>query len=511
EASGSLTADDPYDFQNYDADGEMAVNAKYKPVSNISLEATFNPDFSQIEPDAAQVDVNSSSVLAFPERRPFFQEARQLFYTWRFAYYSRMINDPKVAFKASGKIGKTSFGYLSAYDEHSPFILPFEDASVYVLGKESYSNVLRWLHTVGEDSYIGLLATDRRFEGGGSGTMMNFDGQWRMHENYRLQVQAMASHINEPDDPELNEQISPYIERGWVDSTFGDEGYTALFDGESFNGYYWIINLEERARHLNFDIGYLEAGPTYRSDLGFQRDGNWRSVETFGCYIIYFDNGWLEKLEPNFSITNRWNFDGQKKYRGGEFGLIADLRGQLILSADYSTHSESFRGIEFDNLWSIYGRASKSFSEQLYLRVSGDYGRQVSRSYLVTGKQTSLNLYAYIRPSDRLQIEPDYNYIKSVNTSDNSILYEGYIFRTKAYYYFSRKFNIRLVAQYNDIYETLNIDPLVTYRINPFTVFYLGTSYEYCEMTGTENGFEEDNVYLNQRQFFVKLQYLFQI
>ncbi len=214
-------------------------------------------------------------------------------------------------------------------------------------------------------------------------------------------------------------------------------------------------------------------------------------------------------MVPNFDLSTKWNFDGRKKYQSAELGLNLETQGQVNISTSYQAGSETFRNIEFDDIWLLSLGASKTFSEKLFVRALADYGRQISRLHLLPGKQTSINLYAYIRPNDRLQIEPDYDYIKSIHAEENSTLYEGYIFWTRIYYHFNREFNIRLIVQYDDLYETLNVDPLITYRINPFTVFYLGTTYEYCKWISSENGYDEKNTYLNKRQFFVKLQYMF--
>jgi hypothetical protein len=47
----------------------------------LTAEAAVNPDFSQVESDAAKIDVNSTFGLFYPERRPFFQEGSDLFNT----------------------------------------------------------------------------------------------------------------------------------------------------------------------------------------------------------------------------------------------------------------------------------------------------------------------------------------------------------------------------------------------------------------------------------------------
>src|SRR5690606_10975129 len=80
---GALLSHDPAaPFENDRLDGAASLSARYGITSSISAEATINPDFSQIESDAAQIDVNDTFALFYPERRPFFQEGSDLYATW---------------------------------------------------------------------------------------------------------------------------------------------------------------------------------------------------------------------------------------------------------------------------------------------------------------------------------------------------------------------------------------------------------------------------------------------
>ncbi|MDO8834471.1 MAG: DUF5916 domain-containing protein, partial [Vicinamibacterales bacterium] len=73
--------------------------------TNVSLDATANPDFSQVESDAGQVAVNERFALFFAEKRPFFLEGIELFATPNQLVYTRRIVDPIGGAKFTGKIG----------------------------------------------------------------------------------------------------------------------------------------------------------------------------------------------------------------------------------------------------------------------------------------------------------------------------------------------------------------------------------------------------------------------
>ncbi len=120
------------------------------------LGAVVYPDFSQIESDAAQISVNNTFSIFYPEKRPFLLEGADLFGTLASAFYSRMINNPLGASRLTQKSGSFSLAYLVAYDRESPFIVPGEEGSDFVgTSERSLSNVARSKYDFGSESFIG--------------------------------------------------------------------------------------------------------------------------------------------------------------------------------------------------------------------------------------------------------------------------------------------------------------------------------------------------------------------
>jgi hypothetical protein len=73
----------------------------------------------------------------------------------------------------------------------------------------------------------------------------------------------------------------------------------------------------------------------------------------------------------------------------------------------------------------------------------------------------------------------------------------------------SRALSGRLVFQYNDRFDCWDVNPLVTYRINSLSVFYLGSTQEYQNLNYADNG--RDGWCLASRQYFLKFQYLLRL
>ena len=96
---------------------EFGGNVRWGITSNLTLNGTINPDFSQVEGDIGQVASDSRFALSFPERRPFFVEGSEQFTTPNNLVYTRRIGEPVGAVKLTGKLGSTAIGLLSAVDD----------------------------------------------------------------------------------------------------------------------------------------------------------------------------------------------------------------------------------------------------------------------------------------------------------------------------------------------------------------------------------------------------------
>ncbi|MEW6411087.1 MAG: DUF5916 domain-containing protein [Candidatus Zixiibacteriota bacterium] len=511
--SGSLSdSDDPFStFDNSDPDGELSLNGKYSVTSDIVVEASYNPDFSQVEADADQIDVNTNFALSFAERRPFFQEGSDLFSTIFAAVYTRSINDPDFTAKVTARKERTSFAYLTAHDENSPIIMPFEEGSAIFLGGKSTSNIMRARQTFGENSHAGILVTDRRFEGGGSGSVLSFDGAVHLSQKYKFEWQTMATHTAEPDDSTITfDEDDPDFHY----STFDDGKYTAGFNGESFwgNAYYFGVNRETRNSFV--DLSYLERSPTYRTANGFQAKNDQRSARLYSQYVFRFDDGLFQWVIPTVQLGNAWNFAGELKERFVDLGFETKLRtAQTNMHSRYYRGLERWGGIDFEDIWLLH----TCFNTQPGLKLA--FGGSINYSHVVAQsedppimeKEVAASAWVDLRPIDRLYIETSYTYVKGNALETDEELYEGYIMRSRWSLQLTKALSLRLVGQYNDFSESFDLDPLLTYRISPFSVFYVGSTYDYCTYNGLGVDGRDTKTCLTSRQFFMKLQYLFQI
>ena len=500
--SGLLNGDSQ--FENYDVDGEAGIGITYDVSSDLSTEATINPDFSQVESDAAQIDVNSTFALFYPEKRPFFQEGSDLFETYFEAVYTRSINDPLGAGKFTWRKGSNSVAYLTGYDEHSPLILPFEESSEIVENGESYSNILRARHDFGGQSHVGLIATDRRFEGGGSGSLVGADGQIRFSPSNTFRFQLLATGTEEVNNLALTDSA-------FNATRFDEDEYTCGLDGESFWGHGAYAMLVRETRNYWLAANYWEKSPTFRADNGFEPSNNYRMPSAEAGVIKRFDEPRVvESLALNVEAARKWNFDGVQKDEWAMTNLEGQLRAaQTAFHVMYMGSNELFSGIQFDGIWQTHACLSMRPVEALSFGGNYNYGHRIARRQLVMGKETNIGAWADIKPIDRLLVSFSFARLTSDDVETDERLFSQSVFRTRIGFQILRELSARLILQYNDRYDTWDVDPLVTYRLNPFSIFYVGSTRNYQDFDQVESGL--DGWTLTDRQYFVKLQYLFQL
>ena len=163
----------PDAFASVDSDPDAGISAKYGVTSAITVEGTVNPDFSQVESDSFQVEVNQRFPVFYSEKRPFFMEGMGTFElagaggdsNMRTAVHTRVIVDPLWGAKSSGSAGRASFAVLAAGDE-APGQQALGEPPNPFLGERKKYFIGRGQWSLGRSSYAGVLLTDSEFGGG---------------------------------------------------------------------------------------------------------------------------------------------------------------------------------------------------------------------------------------------------------------------------------------------------------------------------------------------------------
>ncbi len=488
---------DPHSGLKYDSpDGRLSLGARYSLSSSSTIEAAWKPDFSQVESDAAQIDVNSTFALFYEESRPFFQEGYELFSTPFNAVYTRSINDPLVAAKFVGRMPRTSIAYLGGRDLHSPIVLPFEERGEVLVAGKSTTNIMRAKHTFGDDSFIGGLFTNRILDGGGSGSLGGVDGRLRLTKRYNIQYQVLLSHTEEPKDSALTADLGT--------TTFDGGRHTAAFDGEAYWGQAYFAGIFRDAKFWNFNIQYYDKNPTFRADNGFVVGNDYRSVELWNSINFYPGRDWLNLVSFNTDVSSIYNYHGTRKDSWIMPMAVVQTLGQTRLEIGYLWDSERFKDIVFNNMRRVTIELSSNFSDPVNVEFNGGFGRFIARNLdvPVLGSGYNFTFSATLKPWSRFIIRPAYTYSTLDYPDGGPNIFRGYILRTNFNYQFTRELMTRVVLQYDDFGRDFSLEPLVSYKLNAFTIFYIGSSQGYEKYDGI------DGMTSISQQYFMKLQYL---
>ena len=278
-------------FDEGDIDTEFGFSGRWGITSNMILNATVNPDFSQVEADEAQLEGNERFALFFEEKRPFFLEGLDFFQTPLQAVFTRTVIDPRAGFKVTGKTGSNAIGAFAAQDRGNRLILPSNQQSRSVLLDDDVtSGVVRYRRDVGSGSAIGGLYTGR--EGNNyKNHLGGLDAFLRLSDANTVSLQVLRSSTVYPD--------SFQTVLGQPDGTLTGSGITASFAHSSRN---WQIG-----------VAYEDLSPGFRADGGFVPRADTRESSAT-ISRLFWSNGasWFSQLSAGVTASRTYNYDRQK-------------------------------------------------------------------------------------------------------------------------------------------------------------------------------------------------------
>ena len=463
-------------FVNNDADPEAGVNLKYGVTSNLTFDFTYNPDFSQIETDSPQIEVNQRFPLNFPELRPFFLEGQEIFSIMApvTLVQTRTIVDPDYGAKLTGKVGRTSVMVVAA-DDQAPGKV--DDRSDPAFGKSAQVFLGRARYDLYSESHIGLLATNREFLDSHN-RMGGIDGSFRIGSNHQTGIFAMGS-----------------LDRDR--------------EGVQRRGHILQANVTKQGRNLSYFIAHWEISPDFLNDQGFTRRVDDKT------YIGRVDYRWwptgrIVNWGPRVSYRRTYDYD--KVLQDEQMGASVSVRfaRNIDVNVGYDRDMERFGGVDFWKSRLSFGgnvRTSRRFSFGGNMG-SGDQIRFVDNPFLGSGTEFDLNMT--LRPFSRLQSEITLDSSRLVDSRDDEEVFDVKIWRALTTYQFTDRFLLRNIMEYNTFDRKLLANLLVTYRVNAGTVFFGGYDARYDQGNRINAElFSRRSLLRTNHTVFTKLQYLF--
>jgi hypothetical protein len=475
------------------------LDAKVVTHDALTLDATVNPDFSQIESDEPQVTTNQRYEVFFPEKRPFFLENSDYFATPETLLFTRRIVDPQYGLRLTGKVGGWKIGFLGV-DDRAPGLLEPIGSPQYRDHAEIF--VGRVQRTFGGSSSIGVMFTRRQF-GDASTNLWSVDSRLKLGSNWVLAGQFMQSGV------------------------FAGNG-AQLLRGNAI-----YADLRHVGRRFNSSTTYQDRDPSFAgNDLGFFTRTGIRELTQNLSYQWRPEGGVLTSAGPVFSAQAVYDHSNVLQNWFADMPLQFSFKGPTSLSFGRMESFERYQGIGFrkSSSYATFSSSRRIFGFNASYAQGQDINFFPATGVLpALGNATDASAGVTIKPGRHLQLAETYLYSRLGNLLRPGVIFENHIMRSKLNYQLSRPLSFRVIVDYNglagdpllasfDRTQRFNYDLLLTYLVHPGTALYVGYSdrYENLVLDPTNAlGFSRTPAFslnnLTARQFFIKLSYAFRL
>jgi Domain of unknown function (DUF5916)/Carbohydrate family 9 binding domain-like len=429
-------------------DLRVGMDVKLVIRESLTLDATVNPDFSQVESDDPQVTVNQRFEVFFPEKRPFFLENASYFQTPENLFFSRRIADPLGGVRLTGRIGRWSIGLLAGADRDPGKRVDLADPRS---GDYAPGGVVRIQRNIGKESTVGVFLSDYNF-GASHNRVGSVDARWKIAKNWVATGQAIAS-------------------------------ATRYLDGTRSAGPAYLAFVNRNGLHFNYFGNYVDRNPGFHTDLGFVPRTDIRMTTQNANY------NWRPKATPvadfGFSSFSNGDWNRQNVFQDGDTGatFFLNCRRATGFNINHIWAYELYQGIGFHK-----SATEMSFYSDRFKRVgiNAFFGTGTGVNYSpAAGVYASLASNQYgnatitLRPNARLRIQQTYFYTRLAHVFTN------HIFRNTVNYQFTPALSLHAIIDYNAVlsnpavasYDTskkFTGDLLIAYLPYPGTAVYLG-------------------------------------
>ncbi|HWS73393.1 MAG TPA: DUF5916 domain-containing protein [Thermoanaerobaculia bacterium] len=489
--SASQFRDEAGPFGPSDSSIEPGLSARWGITPGTSLQATLNPDFSQVEADAAQLDVNTRFALFFPEKRPFFVEGADFFDTQLPLVFTRTIADPLAGMKLTGKSGNQTYGVLLARDRITNLLIPSDaGSSVTSIDSDSTTAIARYRADIGKKGTIGGLISTRDGDGYAN-TVVSADSYFRVTERDSVRVQLAGSHVRYP------AAIATEFEQPSSDS-----------------GHAILATYRHADKNWTWNSEFDELSPGFRADSGFINQVGVRAASWYAERRIRGGaDRWFRNLYVGAGMDGTQQFDRQWNEWGADLNITYQGPHQSSVALGLAPNQEYYRGTTYHNFRQSLS-ASIQASPDLTLRLAVRWGEQID--------------FRNARPADFITLSPGFDLNLGRHLQAN-VSYDRQVFETKdgrrifavdlpqarLLYHFTNRLFVRTILEY----QSVTRDPIVytpvvnhynrelltqfllSYRLNAQTVFLAGYSDNYENLHGAPS------VTQLNRAVFLKLGY----
>jgi Domain of unknown function (DUF5916) len=474
---------------------KLSLDFKWSPKTELVIDGTLNPDFTQLEIDQIELTRNARFAFYKQEKRPLFLESRDLISSLGDVIYTRSITDPQWALRASWRSDHLQGTTIATHDRGGGLvILPGAFGSNYapqpahttLIGRAQYNG-------------YGFIALQRQYENDrGSNSVIAFDRNWNLNREWRGRVQTAVSSTSAlpNSDGELSKQVG---QQGFsLDARFIRN--TAQLD--QFFGFNWIDS-------------------KFRNDTGF--------VNQSGIQNISFENTFKrQKIEvPLLGLANELNTSvNGNASRSAETGKLINASMNVNVYAQWPGKLQSSMRVvplslvrrdensrlmreHIVNFWANYnpGGPVEDIWGWIDIGRLADYSANIARPGIAAG------LGGSFKPSSRIDLNPTFNV--RLFKGDNGVVQREHSFNLIGIFHIRPNHFVRLIHQQsgfgrkaevlynteNDRYKSLSQSLTYVWRASASNAFYLGATRSVAGANDPKNKTNEFYVKWQQQLF----------
>ena len=504
-------------FSSRHLEGTAGGEAKLIIKDSVVLDATINPDFSDVESDQPQFTVNQRYPVYFPELRPFFLENANYFSTPILLVYTRNIVHPEYGIRMTGKIGHTNMG-LFVIDDREPgeTVAPgdplYKNRATFAVGRVSQD--------LGKGSSVGLIYTDEEF-GGGWSRVGGLDFIARLSKAWTVLGQMVESST-----------------QGTTDSG-SPPTYAA--------GPATYLEVQRSGHALNVDSINKDYSTGFQTLLGFITTSDLYNSQTHATYQWFPKSRIIQSYGLEGTNLVGWDHQGNRLYHYDEFDPFILLQRNISLAPIVGENSDTL-GPQDGTLLTKNKNFTENFGgflvrgapfTQLNLNIvalrSGNVNyNPVAGAVPSLLNQESVQALITLQPLRQLTADNTYLLDRDHSVADGALVYESQTFRTKINYQFTRSLSARVIVEYDSTLvnpaetsllrkKQIGSQALFTWLPHPGTAVYIGYNNDLQNLNRSLCNRELSGVcdpnnlvpprspnYLNDgRQIFIKASYLF--
>jgi hypothetical protein len=361
-----------------------SLDIKWRPRADVVVDATLNPDFSQVELDTPQLAGNTQFALFFPEKRPFFLEGADILQSPINALYTRSVTDPSWGTRVTQRSERFDGTVLVSRDDGGGLVL-LPNTYGTDFARQDFKSVAsfargRWQ---AGGATIGALLTDRTVDGGAYNRVAGPDVVWFPTTEHRLRAQVLGSWTTA-------QPVDGRIAKGELATSH------AVLADWSYRGRAW-------EQYLDFE----DVGRDFRADNGFVFQNGYRRLysETTRKFL---DVWGFNEVSPYFNAENKTDPDGNLQYRQGNLGLKFGLPRATTVWLEVRTN----------NLVAVRPGGGVRKRDQLYFAIESNpfpwwarlysevaFGDRVDVANNRVGRGAFFTIQANLRPHQRAEVE----------------------------------------------------------------------------------------------------------